>query len=74
MHLQVEAGKAAMTLDLRSLRRRAGWLRDETGAVAIEYALIASLVSVAIVAALISIGGDLGNVFHVVGNGFNTVP
>ena len=63
-----------MTFDLRSLRRQARRLCDDSGAVAIEYALIASLVSVAIVAGLITIGGDLTNVFLAVGNGFTTVP
>lgn len=41
-------------------------LRDETGATAIEYGLIASLVAVAIVVALTSLGGGLSTLFTTV--------
>jgi pilus assembly protein Flp/PilA len=50
------------------LRRCARLLRNEDGAVAIEYALIAVIITVAIVAALTSIGNHLGNIFSDVGN------
>ncbi|HVV95027.1 MAG TPA: Flp family type IVb pilin [Hyphomicrobiales bacterium] len=40
----------------------------ESGATAIEYALIAVIVSVAIVAGVTSIGGQLTNIFNGVGN------
>ncbi|MDX9884876.1 Flp family type IVb pilin [Thauera sp.] len=39
------------------------FLKDEEGATAIEYALIAALVAVAAVTALTTLGGDLGEVF-----------
>lgn len=39
------------------------FLKEETGATAIEYGLIASLISVAIVAVLLSLGGKLTDVF-----------
>ncbi len=37
----------------------AKFLKDESGATAIEYGLIAALVSVAAIAALTTLGGDL---------------
>ena len=40
--------------------------RDETGATAIEYGLIAGLVSVAAIAALSAMGGSLQTIFGVV--------
>jgi pilus assembly protein Flp/PilA len=43
-------------------------LHDEHGAVAIEYALIAAIITIAIVAALTSIGTQLSNIFLNVNN------
>lgn len=43
--------------------RFVGSLRDERGATAIEYALIAGLVSIAIVTAATQIGTDLSDLF-----------
>ncbi|WP_347554375.1 Flp family type IVb pilin [Robbsia sp. KACC 23696] len=37
--------------------------QDETGATAIEYGLIAGLIAVAIIAALTTLGGNLGTMF-----------
>jgi pilus assembly protein Flp/PilA len=37
--------------------------RDESGATAIEYGLIAALVSVAAIGAMTSLGDSLGNIF-----------
>jgi pilus assembly protein Flp/PilA len=45
---------------------------DESGPTAIEYGLIAALVAVAIIVALILLGGALSNVFGYVGNQVNT--
>lgn len=42
--------------------------RDEAGATAIEYALIAALISVAILAGATSIGTSLSGTFTTVGN------
>ncbi|WP_219219818.1 Flp family type IVb pilin [Variovorax boronicumulans] len=39
------------------------FLRDEEGATAIEYGLIAGLVAVALVGTLTALGGDLGKLF-----------
>ena len=39
---------------------------DECGATAIEYGLIAALISVAIVAALAAVGGQLNTLFNTV--------
>ncbi|HEX6980596.1 MAG TPA: Flp family type IVb pilin [Alphaproteobacteria bacterium] len=41
-------------------------LRDESGATAIEYGLIAALVSVAAIVALQAMGTSLTNIFNVV--------
>ncbi|QZP07289.1 Flp family type IVb pilin [Caenibius sp. WL] len=43
-------------------------LRDESGATAIEYGLIAALVAVAAIAAMSFLGGELTNLFNGVGN------
>jgi pilus assembly protein Flp/PilA len=39
------------------------FLKDESGATAIEYGLIAALIAVAIVAALTTLGGGLNTLF-----------
>lgn len=44
------------------------FLTDESGATAIEYGLIAALVSVAAIAALTSLGNSLESIFGVVSN------
>ena len=40
------------------------FLRDESGATAIEYGLIAALVSVAAIGAMGAMGNSLGNMFN----------
>lgn len=40
------------------------FLQDESGATAIEYGLIAALISVGIIAAATTLGGNLGNLFN----------
>lgn len=40
------------------------FIKDESGATAIEYGLIAALISVAIIAAITSLGNNLGNTFN----------
>jgi pilus assembly protein Flp/PilA len=42
------------------------YVRDESGATAIEYGLIAALVSVAAIVALQALGGSLSTIFGVV--------
>ena len=42
------------------------FLRDESGATAIEYGLIAALVSIAAIAAMGAMGNSLGNMFNAV--------
>jgi pilus assembly protein Flp/PilA len=44
---------------------------DESGATAIEYGLIAALLSVAIIAALQFVGGELSATFNAVGGALN---
>jgi len=48
------------------------FLRDESGATAIEYALIAVTIGVAIVSALYGVRGALNNAFYSVIDGFNS--
>jgi len=45
--------------------------RDESGATAIEYGLIAAGISVAIVAILTTVGGNLTTTFTTVSDGLN---
>jgi pilus assembly protein Flp/PilA len=49
-----------MTMFLRSATR---FWKDESGAGAIEYGLIAALIAVAIIAALTTVGGELKTLF-----------
>ena len=44
------------------------FIRNESGATAIEYALIASLIAVAIITAVQTVGGKVSTVFTEVGN------
>jgi pilus assembly protein Flp/PilA len=46
-------------------------LKNEDGATAIEYGLIAALIAVAAITALTSIGTNLNNTFTKVGNSLN---
>ena len=43
--------------------------KDEDGVTAIEYGLIAGLISVTIIAVLLTLGGDLTNVFKDISGG-----
>lgn len=56
-------------------KRRAGplarFFADESGATAIEYALIAVFVSISIVAGATAVGGQLSSVFGKVSAGFS---
>jgi len=45
--------------------------RDESGATAIEYALIAALIAVAIVGAATTLGGDISDLFGTVSGELN---
>ena len=48
------------------MRKMIGFLRNENGATAIEYGLIASLIAVAIVGVLVTLGPKLSGVFTTV--------
>ncbi len=50
------------------------FLRDENGATAIEYGLIAALIAVVIIAALTTLGGNLNTTFNYVASEINTTP
>lgn len=65
---------AARRLAAHSVSARShlsAFVRDECGATAIEYALIASLISVLIVTGLTMIGTTLSTTFESVASGFN---
>jgi pilus assembly protein Flp/PilA len=47
-------------------------IRDEEGATAIEYGLIAALIAVAAIAALTRVGGQLKTTFNTVGEKLET--
>jgi pilus assembly protein Flp/PilA len=51
----------------------AKFLRDDSGATAIEYGLIAALIAVAIIAAATTLGGNLGTLFNNIGNRLDNV-
>ena len=46
----------------------ARFAQDESGATAIEYGLIAALISVGIILAATALGGSLGNLFNDISN------
>lgn len=48
------------------MRKMIGFLKNEEGATAIEYGLIASLIAVAIVGVLVTLGPKLSGVFTTV--------
>lgn len=48
------------------------FVKDESGATAIEYGLIAALIAVVIVTAVTTVGTNLKTVFNNVGNQLNT--
>ena len=50
------------------------FLRDEEGATAIEYGLLAGLISVVIITAVTLVGTNLDLVFDYIGTALGTVP
>ena len=48
------------------------FLADETGATAIEYGLIAALISIAAIAAMGNVGNNLKTIFNQVATNLNT--
>ncbi len=48
------------------------FLKDESGATAIEYGLIAALISVALIAGATSLGGNIGNTFNALSDRMST--
>jgi len=57
---------------MRNLLNR--FAKDESGATAIEYGLIAALIAVVIIAALSAIGGQLKTKFEAVETGLKNEP
>ncbi|QDZ12977.1 Flp family type IVb pilin [Devosia ginsengisoli] len=52
----------------------ARFAKDESGATAIEYGLIAALISVGIILAVTTLGNNLRDVFSTVGNALDVTP
>jgi len=52
----------------------ARFLKDTKGATAIEYALIASIISIVIVSSSTMIGSRIVDIFELVQDGFETTP
>lgn len=50
------------------------FIKDESGATAIEYGLIAALIAVAIITALRTLGGNLGTTFTGVATALQAAP
>ena len=50
----------------------ARFAQDESGATAIEYGLIAALISVALIAAATLVGGSLGDLFNTINTKLTT--
>lgn len=50
------------------------FIADEDGATAIEYGLIAALISVAIITAVMNVGNSLDTTFTGIDNGLQTTP
>ena len=48
------------------------FVKDESGATAIEYGLIAALVAVGLIAALTALGTSLANIFNTVSSQLNS--
>ncbi|MBB4199230.1 Flp family type IVb pilin [Rhodoblastus sphagnicola] len=53
------------------IRQLKNFLRDESGATAIEYGLIAALISVVAIATLTTVGTKINSKFIAVSNGLN---
>jgi pilus assembly protein Flp/PilA len=49
-----------------------GFFKDESGATAIEYGLIAALVAVACIGALTAVGGSLTGIFEMVSSSLSS--
>ena len=52
------------------MSRLLSFLANDEGTTAIEYAVIAGLIFIAIVAAIVPIGGQISDVFTAAGDGF----
>ncbi|MEL6567522.1 MAG: Flp family type IVb pilin [Pseudomonadota bacterium] len=50
------------------MQKLARFFKDESGATAIEYGLIAALIAVAIITAVTSLGTNAGNTFNSIAN------
>jgi pilus assembly protein Flp/PilA len=50
------------------------FLKDEEGVTAIEYGLIAALIAVAIIAAVETVGGNLGGTFDSIAAKLSAIP
>ena len=56
------------------MKKLISFFKDEEGATAIEYGLLAGLIAVVIIVAVTTVGGHLNNVFTFVGSKLGGVP
>ncbi|MGQ0674937.1 MAG: Flp family type IVb pilin [Rhodospirillales bacterium] len=63
-HAAARTGKSAMCASQGVNLMFAKFLKDESGASAIEYGLIAGLISVAAIAAVTAMGGSLSKIYN----------
>lgn len=56
------------------MKNLANFLKDESGATAIEYGLLAALISVAIIGAATTVGGNLNTTFTTIGTALGVTP
>ncbi len=60
----VKAARAVAVPVIRGVRR---WMRDDAGITAIEYALLGSLIALAIIGAVTGLAGTISNIFTDIG-------
>jgi len=60
------SSKMGQPMTIQRLIKR--FLRDESGATAIEYGLIAALIAVVIIGAVAAVGSNLAGTFNNIGN------
>jgi len=56
------------------MKKMISFLKDEEGATAIEYGLLAGLIAVVIIVAVTAVGGHLNNVFTFVATKLGAIP
>lgn len=68
VHETGEHKQTIITLTMVTMKKLMMFLKDESGATAIEYGLIAALISVAAIASMTIVGTQLSTTFSTVGS------